>query len=95
MFVDKHRFSWVIFVICMTECLLWSMPVVTATYDSRELASDEVYKNHIAKDKDMFVYSDTSNNEWQEDEKQKLQSVAESSEDKEMVSLFTFSSDFL
>lgn len=90
MLVDRRRFSWAIFLICMAECLLWSMPVVSATYDVVGLSNDEYYRSHIAKDKDMFVYSDTVNQVEIDGDKLKAQiDVEERSELKEMVKYFT------
>lgn len=78
--IDKQRFSWAIFLICMAECLLWSIPMVSATYDVSSLYQDEAFKVHIAKDKDLFTHSNTLNNIDIKDNAENTQKVQETYE---------------
>lgn len=88
--IDRKRFSWAIFLICMAECLLWSIPMVSATYDVTSLNQDEAYKIHIAKDKDLFTHSDTSNNIDFKERVEESEEVQETYEEAYNVCIFRF-----
>lgn len=53
--VEQQRFSWLIFMICMLEVVLWAAPSVSAlAAQSSSFTTDDLYRNHILKDKDHY-----------------------------------------
>ena len=56
--VDKHRFSWLIFAVCMLEFVLWAAPPVSAIASSHpSFTTGEMYRNHILKEKDHYTHA--------------------------------------
>jgi len=56
--VDQRRFSWLIFAVCMLEVVLWAAPPVSAIASSRpSFTTEEMYRNHILKEKDHYVHA--------------------------------------
>jgi hydroxymethylglutaryl-CoA reductase (NADPH) len=55
--IERNRFSWAIFVICICEFLFWSTSTVAAAHDIGSLAGDTTFKTYIARDVHTFTLS--------------------------------------